>query len=56
VKLEASKRVDVEKWMANLKNAPPPKKFAKELEAKYKMLRCLAHAKKLMPSDYKHTM
>jgi hypothetical protein len=39
--------------MANLKKAPPPKKHAKELEAKAKMLRCLAEPKKPMPSDYK---
>jgi hypothetical protein len=54
--LEASKRLDVAKWMASLKKAPPPKKSAKELEAEGKMLRCLAEAKKPMLLDYKHTM
>jgi hypothetical protein len=47
---------EVEKWMASLKKAPPPKKYAKELEAEGKMLRCLAQPKKPMPSDYKRTM
>jgi hypothetical protein len=51
--LEASTRLDVQKWMASLKKAPPPKKSAKELEAEAKMLRCLAESKKPMPSDYK---
>jgi hypothetical protein len=54
--LEASKRVDVEKWMTSLKKAPPPTKSAKELEAECKMLRCLAHAKNPMSLDYKCTM
>jgi hypothetical protein len=49
-------RLDVQKWMASLKKAPPPKKSAKELEAEVKMLRCLARQKKPMPSDYKRTM
>jgi hypothetical protein len=48
--------LDVEKWMASLKKAPPPKKFAKKLEAEGKMLRCLAQPKKPMSSDYKCTM
>jgi hypothetical protein len=55
-KLEASMRLDVKKWMASLKKAPPPKKSAKELEAEGKMLRCLAEPEKPTPSDYKHTM
>jgi hypothetical protein len=54
--LEASMRHDVQKWMASLKKAPPPKKSAKELEAKAKMLRCLAEPKKPMSLDYKRTM
>jgi hypothetical protein len=49
-------RLDVEKWMASLKKAQPPKKSAKELEAEGKMLRCLIEPKKAMSSDYKHTM
>jgi hypothetical protein len=56
VELAASTRLDVQKWMASLKKVPPPKKSAKELEAKGKMLRCLAEPKKLMPSDYKRTI
>jgi hypothetical protein len=56
VELEASARADVEKWMADFKNAPHWKMFAKELEAERKMLRSLAEPKKLLPSDYKHTM
>jgi hypothetical protein len=43
--LEASMRVDVEKWMASLKKAPPPKKSAKELEVERMMLRCLVEPK-----------
>jgi hypothetical protein len=35
--LEAPTRLDVQKWMASLKKAPPPKKSAKELEAEAKM-------------------
>jgi hypothetical protein len=35
-------RLEVEKWMASLKKAPPPRKSAEELEAKGKMIRCLA--------------
>jgi hypothetical protein len=46
VELEASTRLDVQKWMASLKKAPPLKKPAKELEAEDKMLRCLAEPKK----------
>jgi uncharacterized protein YceH (UPF0502 family) len=42
--------------MANFKKTPPPKKYTKDLEAKAKMLRCLAEQKKTIPSDYKHTM
>jgi hypothetical protein len=49
--LEASTRLIVQKWIASLKKAPPPKKFAKELEDEAKMLRCLAEPKKPMPSD-----
>jgi hypothetical protein len=49
-------RLEVEKWMTSLKKAPPPKKSAKELEAEGKMLRCLKEPKKLISSDYKHTM
>jgi hypothetical protein len=45
-KLEASTRLDVQKWMASLKKAPPPKKSAKELEAEAKMLRYLVEPKK----------
>jgi hypothetical protein len=56
VELQASMRLEVEKWMASFKKAPTPKKFAKELEVKGKMLRCLAEQKKPMPSDYKCTM
>jgi hypothetical protein len=37
MELEASMRLDVQKWMASLKKASPPKKSAKELEAKAKM-------------------
>jgi hypothetical protein len=54
--LEASTRANVEKWMASVKKAPPPKKSPKELEAKRKMLRSLAEPKKPMLSDYKCTM
>jgi hypothetical protein len=42
--------------MTSLNKASPPKKSAKELEAKRKMLRCLVEPKKPMPSDYKCTM
>jgi hypothetical protein len=49
-------RLEVEKWMTSLKKAPPPKKSTKELEAKGKMLRCLAQPKKPMPSNYKRIM
>jgi hypothetical protein len=56
VKLETSTRLDVQKWMTSVKKAPPPKKFAKELEAEAKMLRCLVEPKKPMSSDYKHTI
>jgi hypothetical protein len=35
--LEASTRHDVQKWMASLKKASPPKKSAKELEVEAKM-------------------
>jgi hypothetical protein len=56
MKLEASTILDVEKWMASLKKPPPPKKYAKELEAEGKMLRCLAQPKEPMSSDYKCTM
>jgi hypothetical protein len=41
---------------ASLKKAPPPKKYAKELEAEAKMLRFLAEPKKPILSDYKCTM
>jgi hypothetical protein len=51
--LEASMRLEVEKWMASLKKAPPPKKSAKELGVKHKMLRCLAQP---ILSNYKCTM
>jgi hypothetical protein len=54
--LEASTRVDVEKWMAGFKKAPPSKKSARELEAKHKMLRSLAEPKKPLVSNYKCTM
>jgi hypothetical protein len=54
--LEASSKADVDKWMAGIKKAPPPKKFVTELEAERKMLRCLARPKKPMHSDYKRTM
>jgi hypothetical protein len=42
VELEASTRLEVEKWMTSLKKAQPPKKSTKELEAEGKLLRCLA--------------
>jgi hypothetical protein len=42
---EASTRADVEKWMIGFKKATPPKKSAKELQAKRKMLRSLAKQK-----------
>jgi hypothetical protein len=35
--LEASMRLNVQKWMASLKKVPPPKKSAKELEVEAKM-------------------
>jgi hypothetical protein len=54
--LEASRKVDVEKWMASMKKVPPTKKSAKELEAKRKMLKCLAESKKPVSLDYKCTM
>jgi hypothetical protein len=54
--LEASMRLDVQKWMSSLKKAPPLKKSAKELEAKGKMLSYLVEPKKPMPSEYKCTM
>jgi hypothetical protein len=56
VELQASTRHEVEKIMARFKKTPTPKKFTKDLEAKAKMLRCLAELKKPMPSDYKCTM
>jgi hypothetical protein len=56
VKLQASSKLEVEKWIASFKKTPPSKKSAKDLEAKAKMLRCLAEPKKPMPSNYKHTM
>jgi hypothetical protein len=43
--LQASMRLEVEKWMSSLKKAPHPKKSTKELEAEGKMLRCLAELK-----------
>jgi hypothetical protein len=49
-------RLNVQKWMASIKKAPPPKKFAKKLEVEAKMLRYLAEPKKSMLSDYKCTM
>jgi hypothetical protein len=54
--LEASMKADVDKWMAGIKKAPPPKKSAAELEAECRMLRCLSQQKKLMHSDYKCTV
>jgi hypothetical protein len=54
--LEASLRVDVDKWMVGFKKAPPSKKSAKELEEERKMLRSLAEPKKPMLSDYKRIM
>jgi hypothetical protein len=54
--LEASTRLDVEKWMASIKKTPTPKKFIEDLEAEVKMLRCLAEPKKPMSLDYKYTM
>jgi hypothetical protein len=54
--LQALARADVEKWMIGFKKAPPPKKSAKELEAKRKMLRFLVEPKKLLLLDYKFTM
>jgi hypothetical protein len=42
VELEVSTRLEVEKWMTSLKKAQPPKKSTKKLEAKDKLLRCLA--------------
>jgi hypothetical protein len=54
--LEASARADVEKWMANVKKAPPLKKSVKELEVERKMLRSWVEPKKPLPSEYKHTM
>jgi hypothetical protein len=56
VELEASTRADVEKWMEGFKKVPPPKKSAKKLEAKRKMVRSLVEPKKPLPSDYKRTM
>jgi hypothetical protein len=56
VKMEASVRVDVDKWMVGFKKVPPLKKYAKELEDERKMLRSLAEPNKPMLSDYKHTM
>jgi hypothetical protein len=49
-------RVDVDKWMAGFKKAPPSKKSTKELEDKCKMLRSLVESKKPIPSDYKRIM
>jgi hypothetical protein len=46
VKLEASMRLNVQKWMTSLKKAPPPKKSTKELEIEGKMLRYLVKPKK----------
>jgi hypothetical protein len=54
--LEASMRLEIEKWMAKFKKTPTPKKSAEDLEVKGKMLRCLAELKKPMPSVYKCTM
>jgi hypothetical protein len=56
VELQASTKLEVEKWMASFKKAPPPKKSAKELEAEGKMIRCLVEPKMSIPSDYKCTM
>jgi hypothetical protein len=33
VELEASTRLEVEKWMTSFKKTPTPKKFAEDLEA-----------------------
>jgi hypothetical protein len=49
--LQASMKLEVEKWMACFKKTPTSKKSAKDLEAEGKMLRCLAEPKKLMPSN-----
>jgi hypothetical protein len=46
VELEASRKVNVEKGMASMKKAPPPKKSTEELEVERQMLRCLAEPKK----------
>jgi hypothetical protein len=54
--LEASTRLDVEKWMASIKKTPTPKKSIEDLEAEVKMLRCLTEPKKPMSLDYKYTM
>jgi hypothetical protein len=54
--LEALTELEVEKWMASFKKAPPHKKSAKEIEVKGKMLKCLAEPKKPMSLDYKRTM
>jgi hypothetical protein len=53
---EASMKINVDKWMAGFKEAPPSKKSAKELEDECKMLRLLVEPKKAMLSDYKCTM
>jgi hypothetical protein len=54
--LEASTRLEVEKWIACFKKTPTPKKYVEDLEAKGKMLKCLTEPKKLMHSDNKCTM
>jgi hypothetical protein len=54
--LQASTRLEIEKWMASFKKTPTPKKSTEYLEAEGKMLRCLAEPKKPMTSNYKRTM
>jgi hypothetical protein len=54
--LEATRKANIDKWMAGLKKARPSKKSAAELEAECKMLRCLTQPKKRVALDYKHTM
>jgi hypothetical protein len=49
-------RLEVEKWMASYKKTSTPKKYVEDLEAKVKMLRCLAEPQKPMLSDFKRTV
>jgi hypothetical protein len=56
VELQASMRLEVEKFMESFKKTPTPNKSVGDLEGEAKMLSCSVEPKKPMPSDYKCTM